>query len=63
VYSDENTRQSTNNLLSIAHGSLLELETQHLLSVDLKYTKKSEIIESLLEEVSKIPYRMLNPVR
>ncbi len=35
--------------LSIANGSLSELETQYLLSIDLGYTKKSEIIENLLK--------------
>jgi len=40
--------------LSIAYGSLSELETQYLLSVDLGDTKKSEIIENLLKEVGSI---------
>jgi four helix bundle protein len=49
--------------LSIAYGSLSELETQYLLSVDLKYTNKSEIIENFLREVGSMLYRMLNPIR
>jgi len=49
--------------LSIAYGSLLELETQHLLSVDLGYTKKSDIIENLLKEVGSMLYRMVYPIR
>lgn len=49
--------------LSIAYGSLSELETQYLLAVDLKYMGKSEIIEKLLKEVGGMLYRMLNPVR
>ena len=31
-----------NQFLSIAYGSLLELETQYLLSIDLKYKKPKE---------------------
>ena len=49
--------------LSIAYGSLSELETQYLLSVDLGYTKKSEIIENLLKEVGSMLYRMIYPIR
>jgi len=49
--------------LSIAYGSLLEVETQYSLAVDLKYVSKSEIIETLLKEVGAMLYRMLNPVR
>ncbi len=49
--------------LSIAYGSLLELETQYLLSVDLGYTKKSDIIENLLKEVGSMLYRMVYPIR
>jgi four helix bundle protein len=49
--------------LSIAYGSLLELETQYLLSIDLKYIGRNQIIENLLCEVGKMLYRMLYPVR
>ncbi len=49
--------------LSIAYGSLSELETQYLLSIDLKYISKSEIVEKLLKEVGSMLYRMLNPIR
>jgi len=49
--------------LSIAYGSLLEVETQYLLAVDLKYVSKCEIIENLLKEVGAMLYRMLNPKR
>ncbi len=49
--------------LSIAYGSLSELETQYLLSIDLGYTKKSEIIENLLKEVGSMLYRMIYPIR
>jgi len=49
--------------LSIAYGSLLELETQYLLAIDLKYVSKSQIIEQLLKEVGSMLYRMINPIR
>ena len=51
------------HFLSVAYGSLLELETQYLLSVDLKYTGKNEIIEGLVREVGSMLYTMLNPKR
>jgi four helix bundle protein len=47
--------------LSIAYGSLSELETQYLLSVDLGYTEQSKIIETLLKEVGGMLYRMIHP--
>ena len=50
-----------NHFLSIAYGSLSELETQYLLSNDLEYIQKCEIIETLIKEVGKMLYRMLNP--
>jgi len=52
-----------NQFLSMAYGSLLELETQYLLAIDLEYVKGSEIIENLLKEVGSMLYRMLNPIR
>ena len=48
--------------LSIAYGSLLELQTQYLLSVDLKYTNSNSFVEKLIDEVGAMLYRMLNPV-
>lgn len=48
--------------LSIAYGSLCELETQYLLSIDLGYTERNEPIENLLKEVGAMLYRMLNPI-
>ena len=51
-----------NQFLRHAYGSLLELQTQYLLSVDLKYTDKNTNIESLLDEVGAMLYRMFNPV-
>ena len=47
--------------LSISYGSLSELETQYLLSVDLGYTKQNKIIETLLHEIGGMLYRMLHP--
>ena len=49
--------------LSIAFGSLCELETQYLLSVDLGYTRPKEHVELLLSEVGRMLYRMLHPLR
>ena len=49
--------------LSIAYGSLCELETQYLLSIDLDYIKNEEAIEALMKEVGSMLYRMLNPIR
>jgi four helix bundle protein len=47
--------------LVVSYGSLSELETQYLLSIDLQYTKNCEIIERLLKEVGSMFYRMMNP--
>ena len=49
--------------LSMAYGSLSELETQYLLATDLKYIDKNEVVENLLKEVGSMLYRMLNPIR
>ena len=49
--------------LSIAYGSLLELETQFLLAIDLKYISENQTIENLLIEVGRMLYRMLYPIR
>ena len=49
--------------LSIAYGSLCELETQCLLAIDLNYIKKSETLENLMKEVGSMLYRMINPIR
>jgi four helix bundle protein len=48
--------------LSISYGSLCELETQYLLSIDLGHTERNESIENLLKEVGAMLYRMLNPI-
>lgn len=47
--------------LSIAYGSLLELETQYLLSKDLGYITQNEFIETLLKEIGGMLYRMIHP--
>ncbi len=47
--------------LSIAYGSLCELETQYLLSVDLNYIERSSVIEGLMKEVGAMLYRIINP--
>jgi four helix bundle protein len=47
--------------LSIAYGSLSELETQYMLSIDLGYSTRNETIEGLLKEVGSMLYRMINP--
>ena len=52
-----------NQFLRLAYGSLLELQTQYLLSVDLGYTNKNANIESLLDEVGAMLYRMFTPER
>ena len=44
--------------LSVAKGSLCELETQCLLAVDLKYTAESLDILALINEISKMLHRM-----
>ncbi|HIJ72435.1 MAG TPA: four helix bundle protein [Planctomycetes bacterium] len=52
-----------NQFLSIAYGSLLELETQFLLAKDLNYIIENQGVEKLLKEVGSILYRMLHPIR
>lgn len=49
--------------LAMAYGSLCELETQYLLSIDLNYLIKNELIENLMKESGSMLYRMLNPIR
>jgi len=54
-------RAEYDQFLSIAYGSLLELETQFLLASDLKYVTENLQIEGLLREVGSMLYRMLHP--
>ena len=49
--------------LSIAYGSLCELQTQYQLSMDLGYGSGKSILEMLMKEVGSMLYRMINPVR
>jgi len=49
------------HFLSIAYGSLSELETQYLLSIDLGHTKQNKMLELLLKEVGSMLYRMIHP--
>ncbi|MHC4166516.1 MAG: four helix bundle protein [Planctomycetota bacterium] len=52
-----------NQFLSIAYGSLLELETQFLLAKDLKFVNENRTVGRLLKEVGSMLYRMLHPIR
>ena len=54
-------KREYHRFLSIAYGSLLELETQCMLSRDLKYTGTSDIIGNLIKEVGAMLYRMIYP--
>jgi hypothetical protein len=45
----------------MAYSSLLELETQYMLSIDLGYAKQSGTIEGLLKEIGGMLYRIMNP--
>jgi four helix bundle protein len=61
-------RQSTGNykqFLSISRGSLLELETQIILSILLKYLEKnkSEIIVNKIEELSKMLSSLISKIK
>jgi four helix bundle protein len=47
--------------ISIAYGSLSELETQYLLSIDLSYTNPNSYIENLFKEVGAMLFRVINP--
>lgn len=56
-------RPEYRQFLSMAYGSLAELETQYLLAIDLRYIAKNETIGNLLKGVGSMLYRMLNPIR
>ena len=56
-------RPEYRQFLSVAYGSLAELETQYLLAVDLEYIIKNNTVENLLKEVGGMLYRMINPIR
>jgi len=48
------SRKNYIQFLRISRGSLFELETQILITKDLKYIKDSEAIEGLIIEISKM---------
>ncbi len=56
-------RTDYHRFLSMAYGSLLELETQYMLAMDLGYAKQSGTIEGLLKEVGGMSYRIMNPIQ
>jgi four helix bundle protein len=56
------SRKEYKQFLSIAFGSLCELETQCLLAVDLNLATRNAILEGLMDEVSRMLYRVLNPI-
>ena len=47
--------------LSVAYGSLCELETQYLLSIDLLSAKQNLEIENLMKEVGAMLYTLIKP--
>ncbi len=49
--------------LSIAYGSLCELETQYLIAIDLGYIDHNKTVALLMKEVGGMLYRMINPIR
>lgn len=56
-------KKEYNQFLSVAYGSLLELETQFLLAKDLEFVSENRTAERLLKEVGSMLYRMLHPIR
>ena len=58
-----NHKAEYRQFLSIAYGSLLELETLYMLAIDLKYVNETEVVADLLKQVGSMLYRMLNPIR
>ena len=42
------------HFLSIAQGSLSELETQYLIAIDLEFAKPDQILEDILAQTSKL---------
>ncbi len=59
------SRKEYSQFYSIAYGSLLELETQLLLSFDLGFIKETEFktINSIREEVSKMLFTMIEKLK
>ena len=54
-------RADYHRFLSIAYASLLELETQYMLTIDLGYATKNGVIEGLVKEIGAMSYRIMNP--
>ena len=54
-------RTEYHQFLSLAYGSLAELETQYLLSIDLNYIRQNVTIEILLREIGGMLYRIIHP--
>lgn len=50
--------------LSVAYGSLAELQTQIVLAKDLKYVEESVYtsLATMMDEVGAMLYRMMNPI-
>ncbi len=57
-----NSRKDYSRFCSIAYGSLLELETQLNLSIDLKFTTTTSVLRAnqLIVEVTKMLYVLIN---
>ena len=55
-------RREFANFVSIARGSLSELETQMLIAIALGYLEKEETTFSLLEQVSKLLTGLYRPL-
>lgn len=55
------TPKEYKQFLTIAYGSLCELETQYLLAVEFQYIKSNAAIESLMKEAGAMLYRMNHP--
>jgi len=51
--------------LSVAYGSLSELQTQLLISKDLRYLAEADynVLAVLINEVGAMLYRMIHPIR
>ncbi len=63
IYSLSQHNKEYKQFLSVAYGSLCELETQYLLSIDIGYINKNDSIDNLMKEVGSMLYCMLNPKR
>ncbi len=55
------SKKGYRHFLAIAYGSLCELETQYLLSIDLQHAQGDDSIEGLFKEVGRLLFRMQHP--